>query len=209
MKMITAYDGVVDSFAGMLDMKSEETGGHVRRVAEYTACLCRNLGMAPDLIHDISVASMMHDVGKMLVPKEILEKTGKLTEEDLAEIRRHVIYGEHVLEKADNRIMKLAGIIAGEHHEHWDGTGYARGKKGEEISLPARIVAVADVFDALTGHRSYKEPWTPEAARAEIIAMSGSQFDPKVVEAFIKSYPEFLEILEEHMPDTGAGLRSA
>lgn len=209
LEKMLAYDGVITSFAGMLDMKSAETGEHVRRVADYTACLCRNLGFSPDLVHDISVASMMHDVGKLLVPNEILEKRDSLTDEDFAELRLHVIYGDMVMERADCRIMRLARDIAREHHERWDGTGYAQGKKGTEISEAARIVAVADVFDALTGRRSYKEPWSPEEAKAEIIAKSGSHFDPEMVENFVSCYPEIRDIWEEYMSGENLSLRTA
>ncbi|MCR4600110.1 MAG: HD domain-containing protein [Clostridia bacterium] len=195
---ILAYDQVIEHFSNILGMKSPETGEHVRRVADYTACLCRKMEMAPDVIHDISVASMLHDIGKYLIPNEILEKRGFLTDSEIAVLRMHVLYGDHILSGAKSRVMRLARDIAREHHERWDGSGYALGKSGTEIAPAARIVAVADVFDALTGQRSYKEPWTPEAARAEIAAKSGSQFDPEVVKVFENCFPEILDIREEY-----------
>lgn len=206
---ILAYDQVIEHFSEILGMKSPETGEHVRRVADYTACLCRKMGMAPDLIHDISVASMLHDIGKYLIPNEILEKRGFLTDSDIAVLRRHVLYGDRILSGAEGRVMRLAREIAREHHEWWDGSGYALGKSGREISPAARIVAVADVFDALTGQRSYKEPWTPEEARAEIASKSGSQFDPEVVKVFENCFPEILDILEEYRIREHQELRTA
>lgn len=181
---------VIVSLAEITENKSGQTGQHVRRVAEYTRILADELGYPADEIDDIRLASTMHDVGKLLVPTEILEKPGRLTDEEYARIKQHTTDGGRLLENVDGDIMHLSRKIAVDHHERWDGNGYAQEKSGADISFEGRIVAVADVYDALTSRRSYKEAWDEREAYDEIVRCSGAQFDPQVVEAFQKRYDE-------------------
>ena len=143
---------------------------------------------------------MMHDIGKLMVSNDIIEKPGALTDEEYNEIKKHVAYGEKLLAHTGGGIMKKARIIAKEHHERWDGKGYIMGLKGNQTSELAQIVAIADVFDALTSRRSYKEPWPCSQAKDEIIRNKGSQFSPKCVDAFELCYDQFLEIRKQ-FPD--------
>ena len=181
---------VIMSLAEVTENKSGQTGQHVRRVAEYTRILADELGYPKDKIDNIRLASTMHDIGKLLVPKEVLEKPGRLTDEEFAIIKMHTTDGGRLLEGVDGDIMHLSRTIAVDHHERWDGKGYAQGKSAEEISFEGRIVAVADVYDALTSKRSYKDAWDDREAYDEIVRCSGSQFDPQVVEAFKARYDD-------------------
>lgn len=188
---------VIISLAEITENKSGQTGQHVRRVAEYTRILADELGYPQDQLDAIRLASTMHDIGKLLVPTEILEKPGRLTDEEFAVIKRHTTDGGHLLENVDGNVMRLSRTIAVDHHERWDGGGYAQGKEGEEISFEGRIVAVADVYDALTSRRSYKEAWDDREAYDEIVRCSGTQFDPQVVEAFKARYDEINAVRQQ------------
>lgn len=148
------------------------------------------LGYSPREINRIRIASMLHDLGKLMISNDILEKPGKLTPEEFAVVKTHTTQGEELLKRCTGKTLKLARTIAVEHHERWDGKGYPRGLKGEEISEASQITSVADVFDALSSKRCYKEAWDDDRAKAEIDACSGSQFSPAIVSAFDKAYPE-------------------
>ena len=174
----------------------------MKRVAEYTAVLCRSMGYNEEESWKISLASMMHDVGKIMIPESILEKPGKLTGEEFDVVKKHILYGKQMLETSPGELFHISAEIAYQHHERWDGTGYM-GLKGEQIVCYARCAALADVFDALVSRRSYKEPWTPEAAYEEIVSQSGKQFDPDVVEAFVTNFDQFVEITRRY-PDEAA-----
>ncbi|MDO4539409.1 MAG: HD-GYP domain-containing protein, partial [Coriobacteriales bacterium] len=177
--------------------KSGQTGQHIKRVSEYTRVLADEMGFAPDEVERIRLASTMHDIGKLLVPSEILDKPGRLTDEEFAIIKKHTTYGGQLLNNVEGDVMRLSRTIALDHHERWDANGYAQGKGADEISLEGRIVAVADVYDALTSRRSYKEAWDDREAYDEIVRCSGSQFDPKVVEAFCARYEEINQIRKD------------
>ena len=185
------------SFAEITENKSEQTGQHVRRVAEYSKILAEEMGLPPEEVERVRLASTMHDVGKLLVPTEILEKPARLTDEEFAEIKKHSAYGEMLLRTVEGEIMELARSIALEHHERVDGTGYPDGKAETAIGLEGRIVAVADVYDALTSKRSYKEAWDERRAYEEIVAGAGSQFDVLVVKAFQRAYKRINEVREK------------
>lgn len=187
---------IVGSLSELVETQSHETGQHVKRVAAYTEILCRAMGLSEEETWKISVASMMHDVGKICVPREILHKPGKLTEEEFSEIKKHVDYGYKLLENSPGEIMRLAAKIAWQHHERYDGKGYQNELSGEKIDIYARAVAVADVFDALVSKRCYKKSWTPTQAREEILNQSGGQFDPHIT----KLFDEFLKVMEDY-PD--------
>jgi len=181
---------VIVSLAEITENKSEQTGQHIRRVSEYSRILAAHMGYSEEDARNLRLASTMHDLGKLLIPAEILEKPSRLTDEEFAEIKKHPGYGEHLLHNVEGDTMTLARQVALEHHERYDGKGYPNGKQGEEISLDGRIVAVADVYDALTSRRSYKQPWDPKDAYDEIVKGRGTQFDAKVVDAFIAAYDE-------------------
>ncbi len=191
---------IVGSLSELVETQSHETGQHVKRVAAYTEILCRAMGLSEEETWKISVASMMHDVGKICVPREILHKPGKLTEEEFSEIKKHVDYGHKLLENSPGEIMRLAANIAWQHHERYDGKGYQNELSGENINIYARAVAVADVFDALVSKRCYKKSWTPSQAREEILNQSGEQFDPHITKLFDEHFDEFLKVMEDY-PD--------
>ncbi len=191
---------MVGSLSELVETQSHETGQHVKRVAAYTEILCRAMGLSEEETWKISVASMMHDVGKICVPREILHKPGKLTEEEFSEIKKHVDYGHKLLENSPGEIMRLAANIAWQHHERYDGKGYQNELSGEKINIYARAVAVADVFDALVSKRCYKKSWTPTQAREEILNQSGEQFDPQITKLFDEHFDEFLKVMEDY-PD--------
>ena len=194
---------VIVSLAEITENKSGQTGQHVRRVAEYTRILAEELGYPQEQLDDIRLASTMHDIGKLLVPSEILEKPGRLTDEEFAIIKQHTTDGGRLLENVDGDVMRLSRTIALDHHERWDGNGYAQGKAGEDISFEGRIVAVADVYDALTSRRSYKDAWDNRAAYDEIVRCSGTQFDPQVVEAFKSRYDD-IDAVRQRLADSSA-----
>ena len=171
------------ALAEIVEAKSEFTGLHVKRVSEYTRILAETMNYSAEKVDKIRIASMLHDVGKINTPPEILEKPGKLTDEEFNIIKQHVIDGGNMLKNAPGEIMQLAYKIALQHHERWDGKGYL-GMKGEEIAQESRIVALADVFDALVSKRPYKRPFSDEEAYDIIVRDSGAHFDPKVVKAF-------------------------
>lgn len=185
---------IIQKFAELSEAKSGETGQHVRRVAEYSALLAKEYGFDEDDVECIRIASMMHDLGKLLIPREIIEKPGALTHEEMMIMRQHTVYGKDILANSNGEVIKMASVIANEHHERWDGNGYPNGISGDDISVYAQIVSVADVYDALTSRRSYKEPWDIDRAKNEIIAQSGRQFSPKVVDVFEKSFDKIRKI---------------
>ncbi|MGN0167946.1 MAG: HD-GYP domain-containing protein [Acetatifactor sp.] len=192
-------ENLIQSLSQIIEVKSENTGQHVRRVAEYTELLCRSLGYSDEESWKIGLASMMHDVGKIMIPEEILEKPGKLTQEEFEIVKKHTQYGRRMLEKSPGELFHISTKIADQHHEKWDGTGY-NGLAGEEITPYVRCVALADVFDALVSRRAYKRAWTPKEAYDEIVAQRGKQFDPRVVDAFTSNFEQFVEIMKRY-PD--------
>lgn len=191
---------LVSSLAELVEAQSRETGQHVKRVSAYTEVLCHALGLTEEETWKVSVASMMHDVGKIGVSQEILHKPSTLTDEEYSEVKKHVDYGYKLLQNSPGEIMQIAACIAHEHHERFDGTGYQSNLKDDEIHLYSRCVAIADVFDALVSKRCYKEAWEPQRAREEILSQSGKQFDPKLVELFDAHFDEFLEVMAKY-PD--------
>ncbi len=175
------------------ETKSKETYNHVKRVVNYTKLLAEGLGFSEEESELVSIASAMHDLGKIVTPYEILHKAGRLTEEEFKEIQKHTNAGYEILKVNEGEIFSAAAIIAREHHERYNGKGYL-GLKGEDIHIYARIVSVADVFDALASDRAYKKAWPLDKVMNLIISESGEHFDPKVVDVFIDNFNEFLEI---------------
>ncbi len=163
-------------------IKDQTTGAHLLRVRRYVEAIAQRLGLPSSMVEEYGYSSVMHDVGKIHTPDHILQSEHHLSREDYEVIKQHCIDGETML--GDARFFATARSVAREHHERWDGRGYPDGKQAEKISLAARIVSVADVFDALTSRRPYKEAWSLEEGMTAIIAGSGAQFDPSVVAAF-------------------------
>jgi putative nucleotidyltransferase with HDIG domain len=164
-------------------IKDRTTGDHLLRVRRYVEAIAVRLGLPNDLVEEFGYSSVMHDVGKIHTPDHILQSEHHLSESEFDVIKQHCIHGEQMLGEA--RFFETARAIAREHHERWDGKGYPDGKVGKEISLAARIVSVADVFDALTSKRPYKEAWSAEAGLQAIETGAGERFDPEVVSAFL------------------------
>ena len=197
--LVHSQEELIYAFAEISESKSKVTGEHIRRVAEYMRVLGRASGFEKEYVDKLSVAAMMHDIGKLMISEEILDKPDKLTDEEYAIMKNHVLYGEALLAKCPGDIMQIAKTIALEHHERWDGTGYL-GMKGEDISYISRLMAVCDVFDALTSQRYYKEGWSLEDTYDEIVRLKGIHFDPDVVDLFIEHFNEFEDILHA-LPD--------
>jgi HD-GYP domain-containing protein (c-di-GMP phosphodiesterase class II) len=164
-------------------IKDRTTGTHLQRVRRYVEAIGSRLGLPADVVEEFGYSSVMHDVGKIHTPDHILQSEHHLSDAEFGVIKQHCIDGERMLGTA--RFFETARAIAREHHERWDGKGYPDGKKGEEISLAARIVSVADVFDALTSKRPYKEAWSAKAGLEAIEAGSGERFDPEIVAGFV------------------------
>jgi putative two-component system response regulator len=179
----------------LVESVSDETGKHIRRVAEYSRLLAYyHEAITEEDAEVIYHASPMHDIGKMSIPNEILHKNGSLTKEEFEIMKTHTTKAHEYLKIVDRKFMKAADVIAYQHHEKWNGKGYPQGLKGEEIHLYGRIVALADVFDALTHKRVYKEEWSVEAAVAYIKEHRGTQFDPYIVDIFEEHIDEFISI---------------
>ncbi len=176
---------VVHRLALAGDYRDDDTGDHCRRVGDLSGDIAIAYGVDAREAELIRVAAPLHDIGKVGISDLILNKPGPLTNEEREAMREHTRLGGAILANGRSEILQMAHVIALSHHERWDGTGYCSGLAGADIPLPGRIVAVADVFDALTRDRSYKEAWPIERAKAEIIQSSGTQFDPEVVDAFL------------------------
>ena len=184
----SAYDATIEGWSRAMDFRDRETEGHTLRVTGLTVEVARRLGLPEkDIVH-VRRGALLHDMGKLAVPDSILLKPGKLTEEEWEVMRQHPSYAYEMLSHI--AYLRPALDIPHCHHERWDGTGYPRGLKGEEIPLAARIFAVADVWDALTNDRPYRPAWSQEQALAYIKEQAGRQFDPQVVQAFLKVLEE-------------------
>ena len=166
------------------EYKDEDTGAHVQRMSHYSSAIARSMGLDDKFVENILWAAPMHDIGKIGIPDRVLLKPGKLDDDEWVIMRRHTTIGAEILKDADAEFIKLAAEIALTHHEKWSGSGYPQGIKGTDIPLAGRIVALADVFDALTSERPYKAPFPLEKALAIIKEGKGSHFDPQVAEAF-------------------------
>lgn len=183
MELFLAYDKTIEGWSHAMDMRDKETEGHSRRVTELTVYIAREMGMKDDDLVHIRRGALLHDMGKMGIPDSILLKPEKLTEEEWKIMKLHPVYAYEMLHKID--YMKSAIDIPHYHHEKWDGTGYPKGLKGEEIPISARIFAVVDVWDALTSDRPYRSAWTMEKALRYIHSGAGTHFDPAVVNIFL------------------------
>jgi HD-GYP domain-containing protein (c-di-GMP phosphodiesterase class II) len=178
-----AYDTTLEGWARALELRDRETEGHTRRVTDLTMQLARYMGIADDELVNIYRGVLLHDIGKMGVPDQILRKTGPLIESEWVEMRKHPEYAFNLL--APIPYLRPALDIPYCHHEHWDGSGYPRGLKGEQIPLSARIFSIVDIWDALLSDRSYRKAWPEEKVIEYVKEISGTILDPKVVSVFL------------------------
>ncbi|OGR42342.1 MAG: hypothetical protein A2X35_01155 [Elusimicrobia bacterium GWA2_61_42] len=172
----------------------QDTAIHLRHITEYSGLIAQGLGLPEREVENIRYASPLHDIGKVGIADAILLKPGKLTVDEFEEMKKHTVYGAKILCNAESALLQIACKVAASHHEKFDGTGYPARLKGEQIPIYARIVSVADVFDALCMPRVYKPRWDTEKAREYILEESGKSFDPAIVDAFSKVYGEILKI---------------
>lgn len=179
------------------EYKDEDTGAHIQRMSNYSAIIARTMGLTEQIVEFILYAAPMHDIGKIGIPDRILLKPAKLNPDEWVIMKQHTIMGGRILEESAAGFIKLGEIVALTHHEKWDGTGYPTGLKGKKIPLVGRIVAIADVFDALTSKRPYKEAFSLEKSHKIIKEGRGTHFDPDVVDAFFASQEKLLAIKEK------------
>jgi len=200
-------NSIVSALANMVENRDTMTGDHIERTTRYIKVLLNAMtkrGVYADEIEDwdleLAVSSArLHDIGKIVISDSILNKPGKLTDEEFEEIKRHSSEGERIIksiitESGDETFLKFARLFAGYHHERWDGTGYPYGLKGKNIPLQGRVMAIADVYDALVSDRPYKKAFSHESAREIMRESSGTQFDPKLVEVFLEISGQFAEV---------------
>ena len=193
---------MVQRLAKAAEFRDNETAEHVMRMSHYCELLARKLELGDDLCDEIRLASLMHDVGKIGIPDAILLKPGKLTKEEFDTMKTHTDIGFRILSGSQAHLLSLAGSIALTHHERWDGKGYPKGIGGEEIPVAGRIAAVADVFDALTSKRVYKDPMPIAKANEILIEGRGNHFDIKIVDLFLNSEEEILAIRKRYADGT-------
>jgi response regulator RpfG family c-di-GMP phosphodiesterase len=172
------------------ESRSRETGDHIQRVAEISYTLAKLMGLPEEDVDNIRLAAPMHDLGKVGIPDAILNKPGRFTDEEYAIMKSHSEKGYNMLCNSKRKLLRFAAEIARSHHERWDGRGYPRGIAGEEIPLAGRICAIADVLDALSSPRCYKQPWPEEKVKEEFIKQRGAQFQPELVDVLIEHWDE-------------------
>jgi len=185
---------IIFAMGSIGESRSKETGNHVKRVAEYSKLLALKYGLSKDESEMLKQASPMHDIGKVGIPDSILKKPGRLDDEERETMNTHAQIGYDMLNSSSRPLLKMASIVALEHHEKWDGTGYPRGLKAEQIHIYGRITALADVFDALGSNRCYKKAWDNDRIFALFREESGKHFDPKLIDIFFENLDMFLKI---------------
>ncbi|WP_448548447.1 HD domain-containing phosphohydrolase [Thalassotalea fusca] len=192
---------VIQRLGRAAEYKDNETGAHVMRMSHYSKVLALAYGLSEKQADDLLHAAPMHDLGKIGIPDHIMLKPGKLTDAEFNIMKQHPEIGAEIIGEVDSELLRLAKSVALTHHEKWDGTGYPHGLKGDNIPLEGRIVAIADVFDALTSKRPYKEAWTIEKTMDFMRDQSGKHFDPKLVKLLEESLDEILTIKGRWLDD--------
>jgi response regulator RpfG family c-di-GMP phosphodiesterase len=185
---------VLYTLGEVAESRSQETSRHVSRVSKLTGLMGKKMGLDRDACDLLQLAAAMHDIGKIAIPSEILGKPGALNGDEWLIIKDHCVFGYELLNRTKQPLLKLAAIIAHQHHERWDGCGYPQGLRGEEIHLYGRIVAIADVFDALGNARAYKEAWSMEQVVNYFVAQRGRHFDPKLTDLLLEYIDEFNDL---------------
>ena len=197
-KIKEAYKEAIMRLSHAAEYKDPETFNHIVRVGLYARLMGEKLGLEKEVCENLMLAAPMHDIGKIGIPDAILLKKGKLTDWEWEVMKRHTIIGYDILKGSSSELLQMAALVALDHHERWDGTGYPNGKKGEEISLWGRITSIADVFDALMSRRPYKEPWSLERTTEYMKSLRGKAFDPQLIDIFFDSIDKVLEIRERY-----------
>lgn len=195
-EIIETQQEVIFTMGTIGEQRSKETGNHVKRVAEYSRLFAKFYGLSEDETEMIKQVSPMHDIGKVAIPDSVLNKPGKFTAEERAIMDTHADLGYDMLKGSNKALLKMAAIVAKEHHEKWDGTGYPDKKSGTYIHIFGRITAIADVFDALGSDRVYKKAWSDKEIFELFKQERGKHFDPKLVDIFFEHLDEFLKIRE-------------
>ncbi len=195
-EIISTQAEIVNTMGEIAETRSKETGNHVKRVALYSELLALKYGLSPKEANLLKQASPMHDIGKVGIPDNILNKPGRHTDEESIIMKTHATLGYEILKTSNRPILKAASIVAYEHHEKWDGSGYPRGLQGKDIHIYGRITALADVFDALGSERCYKKAWEDERIFGLFKEERGRHFDPKLVDIFFDNLEEFKKIRE-------------
>jgi PAS domain S-box-containing protein len=190
---------IIKSLGDLAESNSKETAGHVVRVASYTKLLATIYGMDGPEVEILALASQLHDIGKISTPPHILGKPGRLTDEEMVIMKEHSNYGYELLKGAELPILQAAAAISRDHHENWDGSGYPNGIEGTDIHLYGRIVALADVLDALCMKRVYKDAWSEDEAFKFILEQKGVKFDPKLVNLLMNNIETFKKIKNRQM----------
>lgn len=196
-----ATESLIRRLAMAGEFRDSETGNHVIRVGKYSRVLADAYGLPANIAFMIETAAPMHDIGKIGIPDSILLKKDKLSQEEMNTMKSHTKYGAELLGDHSSMVVQMASSIALNHHEHWDGTGYPKGLTGESIPAEGRIVALADVFDALSTVRPYKKSWKMEEVVNYINEQSGKLFDPQLVQLFSKNLDKMLEIREKYQDE--------
>lgn len=198
-KSVFSQSDIISLLGRAAEYGDKETGLHIIRMSHYAYILAKEIGISEQESQLLLHASNLHDIGKIGIPDHILLKPGPLNNQEWEVMKMHTTIGANILSGGKSRLFQLAEVIAKTHHEKWDGTGYPNQLKGEEIPLSGRISAIADVFDALTSVRPYKEEWTTETAVNIIKDNKGKHFDSELVDVFIDILPEILEIRKVYM----------
>lgn len=189
-----AHVDLVNRLGRAAEYKDTDTGEHIARMSQYSKLLALEFGMDEHQAELLRQAAPMHDVGKIGIPDAILLKPGRLTSEEFDHMKQHAVIGAQILANSSSALLQLAHKLALEHHEKWDGSGYPNGLKGEQISVEGRIVAIADVFDALTSKRPYKEAWSVEEALEHMQTQAGKHFDPHLINLFVNNLDAIIAI---------------
>lgn len=190
---------IINVLSEVVENRSEETANHINRVSEICFIIANKCGLTPEEARILKLISPLHDVGKIAIPDKILKKPGKLTDEEFEHMKHHTLIGENILQSSNKLLFKQAAIVAKSHHEHWDGKGYPSALSGEEIPLFARIVAVADVFDALLHKRVYKDAWDINSVIEFFEEERGKHFDPRLVDILMKNIDEIYGVVQKYM----------
>jgi putative two-component system response regulator len=193
--VIEREEELIWRLARAIEYRDGDTGEHVSRVALISRIIAEGVGLPPERCRIIYLAAPLHDIGKIGIADAILSKPGRLTTGETATMRQHVSIGARILERGSSELIRAAELIAQSHHERWDGGGYPDCLSGEDIPIEARIVAVADVFDALCSVQPYKAAWPIAKARSEILRGSGTQFDPTCIAAFEARWPDIAAVV--------------